>query len=103
MEYLSKEKIDIILIVVRWQYQNIAIVAVYNSPKNTYRKLEENLIPAIQLGKLYATKVVVVVTPTFPLSVYYRLDRFGPKGSLTWTGELGNPNLWILLAFHGFI
>ena len=25
--------------------------------------------------------------PTFPLSVYYRLDRFGPKGSLTWTGE----------------
>ena len=43
------------------------------------------------------------VTPTFPLSVYYRLDRFGPKGSLTWTGELGNPTLWILLAFHGFI
>ena len=60
VEYLSKEKIDIILIVVQWQYQNIAVVAVYNSPKNTYRKLEENLIPAIQLGKLYATKVVVI-------------------------------------------
>ena len=55
------------------------------------------------IWNVFLVSPLVNLTPTFPLSVYYRLDRFGPKGSLTWTGELGNPTLWILLAFHGFI
>ena len=57
--YLSHDTLDILLIVVEYNHQPISFLALYNSPRNSYRYFEPKLLQAIQIAKKYAQKIAI--------------------------------------------
>ena len=59
-EYLSDEKLDILLIVLQYNEETLSLLTVYNSPQNTLDYFEYRLLAALNVARRYSNKVIII-------------------------------------------